>query len=71
MATARTGAATMATSDRQSRAEFLQAAEAKRRQVMDDLAKPGATPTSVAKAHGISKQRVHQIRKQQAGIRYR
>lgn len=61
----------MAISDRQSRAEFLKAAEAKRRQVMDDLAKPGATPTSVAKAHGISKQRVHQIRKQQAGVPYR
>lgn len=61
----------MATSDRQSRAEFLQAAEAKRRKVMDDLNQPGATPTSVAKAHGISKQRVHQIRKQQAGVPYR
>ena len=59
------------TSDRRTRADFLAEAEAKRRKVMDDLNQPGATVAAVAQANGISRQRVHQIRKQQAGVPYR
>jgi transposase-like protein len=60
----------MATSDQtasQSRQDWLEARAARRQQVMNDLAKPGASLASVAKQHGISKQRVYQIKKMQAG----
>jgi poly(3-hydroxybutyrate) depolymerase len=51
----------------QPRQAWLSERAARRQQVMDDLAKPGASLASVAKQHGISKQRVYQIKKMQAG----
>lgn len=48
------------------RATWLERQAARRRQVLADLAQPGATCQTVAKLHGISKQRVHQIKKKEA-----
>jgi hypothetical protein len=50
-----------------NRATWLERQAARRRQVLADLAQPGATCATVASLHGISKQRVHQIKKKEAG----
>jgi hypothetical protein len=48
-----------------NRATWLEKQAARRRQVMHDLAQPGATCATVAAIHQISKQRVHQIKKKE------
>jgi glutamyl-tRNA reductase len=50
-----------------NRATWLEKQAARRRQVLIDLAQPGATCATVASLHGISKQRVHQIKKKEGG----
>lgn len=54
----------MATSERPviSRQIWLAERAEKRRQIMADLSEPGATLDSVAKLHGVTRQRVHQVK---------
>jgi DNA-directed RNA polymerase sigma subunit (sigma70/sigma32) len=55
----------MVTSDRPNRATWLERQAERRRRVMDGL-NAGLTMEKVAEANGISKQRVHQIKKKES-----